>query len=409
MNEDIAPSLRAHLAQQASKEGSTLPNLTPKRVNRPATQGSRTMRRAVTLTDLRERLGGQLLQESATPGPSPSTGSRHGSKTTLAPLAKEEDKAERRRSGSKDSKEEVSTPATPTVGSSYSPLAQKGEESSAAGDLLIRRKAGNVKRAATLGSEDVRVSQIHQLSRRHRLEVREVKSVLEHFEGASKKHSGIVNFDAFKLALGTMMDTKDLSEQFINSAWKASSAAGIQARGKSVVGSTPSGELDMDAFFYWYVANMFSKVAKMQVSDDKKASEDMLYKLAKKNSVTPCTMDKVKSKFDEYDQDRSGVIDYDEFKGMMRKIFQASESDLSEDRIKRCFQEIDYNGNGEIDFSEFSQWYLKCFNPEAADPQGAVNAFYNSYNPDILRHNELVSRANSKQSKQGRLRGVREE
>ena len=34
-------------------------------------------------------------------------------------------------------------------------------------------------------------------------------------------------------------------------------------------------------------------------------------------------MYKVKSKFDEYDQDRSGVIDYDEFKGMMRKIFQA--------------------------------------------------------------------------------------
>merc|ERR1712118_128899 len=102
----------------------------------------------------------------------------------------------------------------------------------------------------------------------------------------------------------------------------------------------------MGLFINWYVQNMFTQVSSMNCSKDKKESEELIYKLAKKHNVSAFSIDKIKSRFDHYDTDGSGEMDYEEFFEMFMKILNIKKSeDLNPERLKRFWIEIDADGS----------------------------------------------------------------
>mmetsp|Transcript_57378 Transcript_57378/g.147537 ORF Transcript_57378/g.147537 Transcript_57378/m.147537 type:complete len:366 (-) Transcript_57378:96-1193(-) len=230
-------------------------------------------------------------------------------------------------------------------------------------------------------SDSLRNAWVGHLARKYSLDTSEVKNIVLQFDTAGKGEEE-VTYKQFRDALCTIFERSDIKESVIVSAWSAitDSEPGQDARVPQV---------DVEAFLSWYVANMFSVVAALTCSADDAASEDHLYQLAKKYSVSPYTMDKVKRRFNQVDVDKSGLISYGEFEAMMRKILRApKKDDLGDERMQRFWQEIDQDGSGEVDFEEFAQWYLKYFNPETEDEVGCpLAAFYASFNPDAQRRN----------------------
>jgi Ca2+-binding EF-hand superfamily protein len=53
--------------------------------------------------------------------------------------------------------------------------------------------------------------------------------------------------------------------------------------------------------------------------------------------------------FNMFDADRSGFIDRDEVRALMKKLAQT----LTEDEISAIMEEVDTDGDGEISFEEF--------------------------------------------------------
>mmetsp|Transcript_57377 Transcript_57377/g.147534 ORF Transcript_57377/g.147534 Transcript_57377/m.147534 type:complete len:350 (-) Transcript_57377:96-1145(-) len=235
--------------------------------------------------------------------------------------------------------------------------------------------------ATPVRSDSMRNALAGNLARKYSLDTSEVKNIVLQFDTAGKGEEE-VTYKQFRDALCTIFERSDIKESVIVSAWSAitDSEPGQDARVPQV---------DVEAFLSWYVANMFSVVAALTCSADDAASEDHLYQLAKKYSVSPYTMDKVKRRFNQVDVDKSGLISYGEFEAMMRKILRApKKDDLGDERMQRFWQEIDQDGSGEVDFEEFAQWYLKYFNPETEDEVGCpLAAFYASFNPDAQRRN----------------------
>jgi len=82
--------------------------------------------------------------------------------------------------------------------------------------------------------------------------------------------------------------------------------------------------------------------------------------LAKKYGIAINEVDDIKRKFDEFDLDGSGVIEYDEFRQLMLKLFEVKNpSDMPEPRIQFFWNSLDTDGGGDADFEEFLVWYRK--------------------------------------------------
>jgi len=242
------------------------------------------------------------------------------------------------------------------------------------------------------------------LARKHRLEIYEVRTILQEFDRATEKTNGQIDFDGFGAALCKIFEHDNIKESIIASAWEATTAPersdgalvfldGAREATKSrdpVRGCFV--QVNIDAFLVWYVANMFTGVAQLTASADMAISEHLLCQLAQHHGVSNYVLDKVKRNFDRFDLDHSGSISYDEFEAMMRNILKSKQKDdLSEDRLSRFWQEIDGDGSGGVDFAEFARWYLKYFDPDLDEALGLglAEAFYASYSPDTqrARHN----------------------
>ncbi|CAE7242982.1 unnamed protein product, partial [Symbiodinium pilosum] len=111
---------------------------------------------------------------------------------------------------------------------------------------------------------------------------------------------------------------------------------------------------------FWYRDHIFAisrKPGKQQ-----KTADDLTLELAKKHHCSFIELDKVKLKYDSFDLDKSGLIEYKEFEAMMFKLLNcSSKSDLPTNRMLRFWQEVDKDGSGSVDFCEFTDWYFKYF------------------------------------------------
>jgi len=311
-------------------------------------------------------------------------GPRDGSKASLrGGGSKQSSKAGSARDGSKQSASRLSPlPGGGSKGPSYLEMRSVvPPRPDSPGDLGSPSGTSAKRKLPAISSTDIRNAKVHQLSRRHRLDPLEVRDILVRFDKAYETGHGVLAFVGFRQTLCGIFDRKELDEKVVKSAWEATTSGSA---------GDLDGMIDMEAFLSWYVANMFSQVCGVSMCAGKAASEALINELARKHSVTPHAMDKVKRRFDEFDTDGSGQMEYDEFVEMMKKFFKDHGDNLSPERLKKFWQEIDLDGSGEVDFGEFTHWYLKYFDPDDEGQGGPIEALYNSFNPDVQRKNHLA-------------------
>jgi len=223
------------------------------------------------------------------------------------------------------------------------------------------------------------------LARKHRLELHEVKHILNQFCSAELV-AGHISLGEFGRILRNIFHAKDMDPLVVKSAYRAS--------------SRELGHVDMDMFLLWYVQNMFTAVNSLNADKSRDESDSLVYSLSKEFNVDAVTIDTIKRSFDKFDVDGSQEIDLDEFKEMLKSMLRAANiGDLSEERVMGWWREIDKDGSGGVDFSEYCEWYLKYFNSDQQDggkSPALVQAFYNSFNPTLQRA-AILERAQSKQ------------
>jgi Ca2+-binding EF-hand superfamily protein len=218
-----------------------------------------------------------------------------------------------------------------------------------------------------------------QLALRYRLSLSEAKRITKEFQNARKNQDGGLDRKEFDQVMCRIFDVPAVDDPISHGAYTATGMAG---------------KIDIELFFNWYVQNMFTQVNSLNCAKDKVDSEKLIYEIARKHGVSTLAVDKVKVKFDHFDTDKSGHIDFEEFQDMFCTILKTkSRDELNPERMKRFWKEIDINGDEGVDFSEFAEWYLKYFHAdndtEDFDMNGPLRAFYDSYDPRVQRRQSL--------------------
>eukprot|EP00440_Ansanella_granifera_P022011 gb/GFBE01023897.1/.p1 GENE.gb/GFBE01023897.1/~~gb/GFBE01023897.1/.p1 ORF type:complete len:376 (+),score=67.46 gb/GFBE01023897.1/:1-1128(+) len=214
------------------------------------------------------------------------------------------------------------------------------------------------------------------LSRRMNLDFHEVKFALKELHAAETREDGSMGHSAFRHMLQRVFDVSHVADELLESAYNDCKAG--------------EGPLPAERFLCWYRDNMFTFVNAMTASGDAYQSHVTVQELARKFGTSPVELDRVKAKFDLFDLDKSGLIEYDEFEQMMFQLLNcSSKSDLPKNRMLRFWSEIDRDGSGSVDFEEFTQWWLKYF--ALSDQGGPIQAFYASFMPDVQRANTVLA------------------
>jgi hypothetical protein len=228
---------------------------------------------------------------------------------------------------------------------------------------------------------------------RFRMDLWQVADLMRYFREVDGE-KGAVTRAQFRRVLEQFLDS-GVPDDLLDSAWGA--VGGTQATLESKAGEPMiMWESKINALCEWYITNLFGPVALACQSH----SDELVMSLVQEWSISPVTAEKLKTTFDSFDLDGSGVIDYNEFRDMLAILLNVSnDSDLSRDRVYRFWKEVDRDSSGEVDFLEFGAWYLKYFSPEAdatkssIDARGLLGKFYSTYDPRAQRAS-MVSATN---------------
>lgn len=212
------------------------------------------------------------------------------------------------------------------------------------------------------------------LSRRLNLDLHEVSYMLRELQKTPcKLPNGGIEKPVFESYLKKIFEVKYIPTEHVHSAYTATKAG--------------TGEPDDEKLLLWYRDNMFTFVASMNADQEKQQSSDLVKQVAQKHNMSEVDVDKIKKKFDFYDTDKSGEIEFDEFEKMMGSLLGLKDpGDLPAERMNRFWREIDVDGSGSVDFGEFVEWYTKYFSDGSGGP---LEAFYGSFNPDVQRSKKL--------------------
>jgi hypothetical protein len=217
-------------------------------------------------------------------------------------------------------------------------------------------------------------TQAFTLARRYNLDFHEVSYMIKQLQKSPcNLPNGGMEKATFETFLMRLFEVKHIPQEHVHSAY-TETRAGV-------------GEPDVEKLLLWYRDNMFTFVASLNADQEKQQSADLVKEIAQKHGLSEVDLDKIKQKFDTFDTDKSGEIEFDEFEQMMGSLLGLKEpSDLPVERMNRFWREIDVDGSGSVDFGEFVEWYTKYFSDGSGGP---LEAFYGSFNPDVQRSKKL--------------------
>lgn len=116
------------------------------------------------------------------------------------------------------------------------------------------------------------------------------------------------------------------------------------------------GEIDFPTFVSWYSTTSFDEELVLT------SYEKGLREIAKLYDVEPRLVDKATECFHAYDTDNSGCVEYNEFAGVLHKVFQVpADSELPEGRVRAFWRQIDTDDDGSVGLEEFLVWWLENF------------------------------------------------
>jgi len=141
-----------------------------------------------------------------------------------------------------------------------------------------------------------------------------------------------------------------------------------------------SGKVDFEEFAIWYSSWGFQE--ELLLSPTKIRTRD----LARQYNLSIADVDSVHSKFQFFDEDGSGDIEFPEFKKLLYKLLKVpKEAELPATRLQHFWKEIDIDGSGSVCFAEFLQWYIKYFDIQGTANISPMEQFYQSMRPNVGR------------------------
>jgi len=155
---------------------------------------------------------------------------------------------------------------------------------------------------------------------------KQVMSIFSHFDTDC---SGAIDRDEFRAMAATMdlhMENEDIDAVF------------------TVVDVDGNGTIEFEEFYDWLI-NTKKKGNIMKAG---------VKKLATRAGFTPQdNPEKILEIFNRIDTDKSGAIDPDEFRALIRDMHLK----LDDDEVMALFKSIDLDGNGTLEFNEFLTWW----------------------------------------------------
>lgn len=235
-------------------------------------------------------------------------------------------------------------------------------------------------------SDTVEGMDISRICREFKLSVDEVRKLKEQFDEFDVDMSGFINRAEFKAMLASIMSLEspdDVPLELFHTSWLGADA-------------DASGEVNFLEFARWYDANRFSEALCVGTR------EREIRRLARTHQMAVPVVDRIYDVFQSFDEDGSGLIEEEEFNGLLRRLLRVPNNvEFPQNRIQAFWRELDSDGSGEVDFEEFLLWYTKYFSEEksAMDP---LQAFYATYRP-IGTKTALINRsiARRKQREKG--------
>lgn len=141
--------------------------------------------------------------------------------------------------------------------------------------------------------------------------------------------------------------------------------------------------IDFEEFARWYSAHGFMEDLLLT------RKEREIRNIARKYCVPFPEVERMKSTFDKYDGDGSGVLEYEEFTKCLNKLMKVpTHLEMPASRVKQFWNEVDVDGSGDVDFEEFLRWYVRYFDLEEGNTDSPIEQFYKSVRsllPDTTR------------------------
>jgi len=137
------------------------------------------------------------------------------------------------------------------------------------------------------------------------------------------------------------------------------------------VDENKDGWINFWEFAIWHETMAFAE--SVVLSKDERQSRDV----ARQMGISIGAMDQYTRLFKKFDANNSGLIEFNEFSGLMHVLMKTKgELQIPESRIRHFFREADLNGNGELDLQEFVAFYGKHFDVNSPDP---METFYKGF------------------------------
>jgi Ca2+-binding EF-hand superfamily protein len=141
-----------------------------------------------------------------------------------------------------------------------------------------------------------------------------------------------------------------------------------------------NGKVEFDEFAIWFSSWGFQQ--ELLLSPQKIRTRDF----AKKYELSYADVDAVYTKFQHFDEDKSGLIEFAEFKKLLYRLLKVPKgAELPANRLNFFWKEIDIDGSGSVCMDEFLQWYAKYFDVKGNSDVSPIEQFYQSVRPNVQR------------------------
>merc|ERR1711937_614958 len=96
------------------------------------------------------------------------------------------------------------------------------------------------------------------------------------------------------------------------------------------------------------------------------SAEDRAFRdFARSKNIDLVSAEEIKFQFEKFDEDNSGMIEYEEFRQVVKSLLQAkSVNDIPDNRVRHFWNEVDADSSGTVSLEEFVLWFHQLFYAE---------------------------------------------
>lgn len=208
---------------------------------------------------------------------------------------------------------------------------------------LKKRGSGSGKLAKAPSGNTDSFDQILHMSKKHTIPLPEVKAAYEEYRELDTDLNGTLSLDEFAGAVRKRCNIADGEP--------VPKSLAILALGQA--DEDGDSQINFEEFLLWCTQCSF--VEEMVVTNP---VERHMRKLARDNEIDMMRVEALKRRFDKFDEDKSGFIEWREFKAVLCDILEVKEAlDISDSMLRRYWVEADSSKEHKLSFDTFVGWY----------------------------------------------------